>query len=140
MAAAWGWPYVTVWSGHIAAILRHWSAPAARILVIDDEFQIRRFLRINPASQGYDAASRHRRTGTATSGDTSARSHHSRRRPAAKNLRLTRTEYDVLKMLFVHRDRVVTQKQMLKEIWAPTHTEDTHYLPVIVGSPPTKNW
>lgn len=50
-----------------------------------------------------------------------------------QTLRLTRKEFDVLKMLFVHRDRVVTQTHLLKEIWGPTHTADTHYLRVIVG-------
>lgn len=48
-------------------------------------------------------------------------------------VRLTRKEYDVLKLLFTHRDRVVTQTQLLGEIWGPTHKEDSHYLRVIVG-------
>lgn len=50
-----------------------------------------------------------------------------------KNIRLTRKEFDVLKMLYVHRDRVITQTHLLRELWGPTHTEDTHYLRVIVG-------
>ncbi|MDN5874612.1 MAG: response regulator, partial [Sinobacteraceae bacterium] len=58
-----------------------------------------------------------------------------RRRIAVQGqaLRLTRKEFDVLKMLFVYSDRVVTQTHLLTEIWGPTHTEDTHYLRVIVG-------
>ncbi len=36
-------------------------------------------------------------------------------------------------MLFVYRDRVVTQTHLLREIWGPTHAEDTHYLRVIVA-------
>ncbi|MBA3732709.1 MAG: winged helix-turn-helix domain-containing protein, partial [Gammaproteobacteria bacterium] len=32
-----------------------------------------------------------------------------------------------------HRDRVVTQTQLLREIWGPTHLHDTHYLRIIIG-------
>lgn len=48
-------------------------------------------------------------------------------------LHLTRKEFDVLTMLFAHRDRVVTQTHLLREIWGPTHTDDTHYLRIIIG-------
>lgn len=27
----------------------------------------------------------------------------------------------------------VTQSQLLKDIWGPTHTQDTHYLRILVG-------
>ena len=46
---------------------------------------------------------------------------------------LTRKEYAVLAMLARHIDRVVTQQQLLKDIWGPTHVEDSHYLRVVVG-------
>lgn len=46
---------------------------------------------------------------------------------------LTRKEYAVLSTLARHVGRVVTQQQLLKDIWGPTHTEDTHYLRVVVG-------
>jgi len=46
---------------------------------------------------------------------------------------LTRKEYAVLSTLARHIGRVVTQQQLLKDIWGPTHTEDTHYLRVVVG-------
>jgi two-component system KDP operon response regulator KdpE len=49
-----------------------------------------------------------------------------------KEVHLTRREFAVLKMLFIHRDRVVTQTHLLREIWGPTRTKDTHYLRVIV--------
>ncbi|MDN5848612.1 MAG: response regulator transcription factor [Nitrococcus sp.] len=48
-------------------------------------------------------------------------------------IRLTRKEFGVLKMLFLHRDRVVTQTHLLREIWGPTHAQDTHYLRIIVA-------
>ncbi|PTQ69631.1 response regulator [Pseudomonas sp. GV071] len=46
---------------------------------------------------------------------------------------LTRKEYAVLAQLAQHAGRVVTQQQLLKDIWGPTHVEDTHYLRVVVG-------
>ena len=46
---------------------------------------------------------------------------------------LTRKEYAVLAMLARHIGRVVTQQQLLKDIWGPTHIEDSHYLRVVVG-------
>lgn len=46
---------------------------------------------------------------------------------------LTRKEYAVLAMLGRHLGRVVTQQQLLRDIWGPTHAEDSHYLRVVVG-------
>jgi two-component system KDP operon response regulator KdpE len=46
---------------------------------------------------------------------------------------LTRKEYAVLAMLARHLGRVVTQQQLLKDIWGPTHCDDSHYLRVVVG-------
>lgn len=46
---------------------------------------------------------------------------------------LTRKEYAVLAMLARHIGRVVTQQLLLKDIWGPTHVEDSHYLRVVVG-------
>ncbi len=50
-----------------------------------------------------------------------------------QDISLTRKEYAVLAQLAQHAGRVVTQQQLLKDIWGPTHTEDTHYLRVVVG-------
>lgn len=46
---------------------------------------------------------------------------------------LTRKEYAVLAMLAQHSGRVVPQRLLLKEIWGPTHVDDSHYLRVVVG-------
>lgn len=46
---------------------------------------------------------------------------------------LTRKEYALLALLLRHAGRVVTQPQLLKEIWGPTHQHDTHYLRILVG-------
>ncbi|MGH8501371.1 MAG: winged helix-turn-helix domain-containing protein [Gammaproteobacteria bacterium] len=49
-----------------------------------------------------------------------------------QNVRLTRREFAVLMLLFKYQNRVVTQTQLLREIWGPAHMEDTHYLRIIV--------
>jgi two-component system KDP operon response regulator KdpE len=46
---------------------------------------------------------------------------------------LTRKEYALLSLLLRNAGRVVTQPQILQEIWGPTHQEDTHYLRILVG-------
>lgn len=46
---------------------------------------------------------------------------------------LTRKEYALLSLLLVNAGRVVTQPQILKDIWGPTHQHDTHYLRILVG-------
>jgi two-component system KDP operon response regulator KdpE len=48
-------------------------------------------------------------------------------------LALTRKEYAVLELLFRHAGRVVTQQQLLREIWGPSHTGDSQYLRIVVG-------
>jgi two-component system KDP operon response regulator KdpE len=39
----------------------------------------------------------------------------------------------VLALLLRHAGRVVTQQQLLREIWGATHTHDSHYLRIVVG-------
>ena len=46
---------------------------------------------------------------------------------------LTRKEYALLSLLLRNAGRVVTQPQILQEVWGPTHQEDTHYLRILVG-------
>lgn len=48
-------------------------------------------------------------------------------------LSLTRKEYAVLVMLLRHLDRVVSQHQLLREVWGASHVHDTHYLRIVVG-------
>jgi two-component system KDP operon response regulator KdpE len=48
-------------------------------------------------------------------------------------LTLSRKEYALLALLVRHAGRVVTQPQLLREIWGPTHQADTHYLRVLVA-------
>jgi len=46
---------------------------------------------------------------------------------------LARKEYALLALLVQHAGRVVTQPQILRELWGPTHEGDTHYLRILVG-------
>jgi len=46
---------------------------------------------------------------------------------------LTRKEYAVLALLLGHAGRVVSQQQLLREVWGATHVQDTHYLRIVVG-------
>ena len=46
---------------------------------------------------------------------------------------LTRKEFSVLAMLVRHPGRVVSQQQILRDIWGPTHVQDTHYLRIVMG-------
>ncbi|MDQ8936746.1 response regulator [Acinetobacter rudis] len=50
-----------------------------------------------------------------------------------KLITLTRKEYQLLTMLVQHSGRLMTQPQLLKELWGPTHQEDTHYLRILVA-------
>ena len=46
---------------------------------------------------------------------------------------LSRKEYALLALLVGHAGRVVTQPQLLRELWGPSHQQDTHYLRILVG-------
>ena len=48
-------------------------------------------------------------------------------------LRLTRKEFDLLKIFVQHAGRIVTHRFVLNEIWGPAHEEDPQYLRVFVG-------
>src|SRR3990167_6776138 len=52
---------------------------------------------------------------------------------AGTEVALTPKEYAVLAMLAHHLGRVVTQQQLLKDIWGPSHADDSHYLRVVGG-------
>lgn len=52
---------------------------------------------------------------------------------AGKVVALSRKEYALLALLLRHAGRVVTQPQLLRELWGPTHQKDTHYLRILVA-------
>ena len=50
-----------------------------------------------------------------------------------EELKLTPTEYEILKYMALKADRVVSQQQLLRAIWGPNHQEHTHYLRIYIG-------
>jgi two-component system KDP operon response regulator KdpE len=43
---------------------------------------------------------------------------------------LTPVEYRLLSLLLAHAGKVLTQRHILREVWGPTHVEDSHYVRV----------
>ncbi|WP_172196117.1 response regulator [Saccharibacillus qingshengii] len=51
-----------------------------------------------------------------------------------ERIKLTPTEYDLLKALASHAGKVVTQRQLLQQVWGSRHDEgDSHYLRIYIG-------
>jgi len=48
-------------------------------------------------------------------------------------LKLTNTEYMLLRVFFKNIDRILTHNFLLNEVWGPTHNENTQYLRVFMG-------
>jgi len=46
---------------------------------------------------------------------------------------LTPIEYKILTVLVHHAGKVLTHRQLLREVWGPTHVEHAHYLRVYMG-------
>ncbi len=51
-----------------------------------------------------------------------------------KDVHLTPIEYRLLTTLVRHAGRVLSQRQLLKEVWGPAHTDQAHYLRVYMGT------
>ncbi len=47
-----------------------------------------------------------------------------------EDVHLTLKEYHLLRLLLQYRGKVVTHRQLLREVWGPGHETDTHYLRV----------
>ncbi len=50
-----------------------------------------------------------------------------------REIKMTPTEYSFLRLLARHAGKVVTHRQILKEVWGPAYGEQTHYLRVYVA-------
>jgi len=85
------------------------------------------------------AASRRRRDAGATVGsvfefgdvkiDLSLRTVHKN----GESIHLTPIEYRLLGLLIANSGKVLTHRQILREVWGPSHTEDGHYVRVYMG-------
>ncbi|HTB84836.1 MAG TPA: response regulator [Candidatus Sulfotelmatobacter sp.] len=52
---------------------------------------------------------------------------------SGKEIKLSKTEYELLRLLTRHAGKVLTHGQILREVWGPNHENDTHYLRVYVA-------
>jgi two-component system KDP operon response regulator KdpE len=50
-----------------------------------------------------------------------------------REVKLTATEYSLLRLFVQHAGKVLTHRQILKEVWGPTYVEQTHYLRVYIA-------
>jgi two-component system KDP operon response regulator KdpE len=51
-----------------------------------------------------------------------------------KEIHLTPIEYRLLTTIVRHAGKVLTHRQLLREVWGPNHVEDAHYLRVFMAS------
>lgn len=54
-------------------------------------------------------------------------------RVKGKNIKLTSKEFEFLKILSLNEGKIVTQSQILNEIWGPNNESNSHYLRVYVA-------
>ena len=50
-----------------------------------------------------------------------------------EEVHLTPVEYRLLTLLLSHAGKVLTQRHILREVWGPSHVEDSHYVRVQMG-------
>ena len=54
-------------------------------------------------------------------------------RRAGAEVHLTPIEYRLLSVLIANAGRVLTHRQLLREVWGPSHAEQSHYLRIYMG-------
>lgn len=54
-------------------------------------------------------------------------------RRAGAEVHLTPIEYRLLSVLVANAGRVLTHRQLLREVWGPSHSEQSHYLRIYMG-------
>ena len=54
-------------------------------------------------------------------------------RRAGVDVHLTPIEYRLLSVLAAHAGRVLTHRQLLLEVWGPSHADQSHYLRIYMG-------
>ncbi len=48
-------------------------------------------------------------------------------------IKLSPTEFDILKILAQNKEKIVTQKYLLEKVWGPTYLNESHYLRIYIG-------
>ena len=54
-------------------------------------------------------------------------------RRAGSEVHLTPIEYRLLSVLMANAGRVLTHRQLLREVWGPSHVDQSHYLRIYMG-------
>ena len=49
------------------------------------------------------------------------------------SIKLSPTEYDILKILAKNKEKIVTQKYLLEKVWGPTYLNESHYLRIYIS-------
>ena len=49
------------------------------------------------------------------------------------DVKLSPTEYDILKILAKNKEKIVTQKYLLEKVWGPTYLNESHYLRIYIS-------
>jgi two-component system, OmpR family, KDP operon response regulator KdpE len=52
---------------------------------------------------------------------------------AGVEIKLSRKEFAILRLLAQHAGLIVTHQHLLREVWGPAHEHDTHYLRIYIG-------
>ena len=52
---------------------------------------------------------------------------------AGAEIKLSRKEFAILRLLAQHAGRIVTHQHLLREVWGPAHEHETHYLRIYIG-------
>jgi two-component system KDP operon response regulator KdpE len=52
---------------------------------------------------------------------------------AGSEVKLSRKEFALLRMLAQSPGRILTHQQLLREVWGPAHEKETHYLRIYIG-------
>jgi two-component system KDP operon response regulator KdpE len=50
-----------------------------------------------------------------------------------KSVALTPKEYDLLRYFMIHQGKMLSHREILKDVWGDAHAEDTQYLRVFIG-------
>ena len=50
-----------------------------------------------------------------------------------REIRLTPTEWQLVELLVRNPGRLISQRQLLQEVWGPTYREETNYLRVFIA-------
>jgi len=66
-------------------------------------------------------------------GDLEVDFEHRRVRVGGKDIDLSPTEYDLVKVFVSHPDRVLTHAMLVHEVWGPEYGSESHYLHVYVA-------